>query len=236
MTPCAAILAGGAGTRLSSILGDRPKALAPVLDRPFIYYLLDQLQEAGVKLAILCTGVGAAEIKNELGPWYRDIKLVYSEETSPLGTGGSLRAALPYFNSESVLVLNGDSYCGTPLKNFIHWYEDLKIEAGMLLARTENPSRFGSVSCLNSGRIAAFNEKITGWKNNWVNAGVYLFSKNLLSSLPENKTLSLERQLFPEWARDRRLWGFPVKSSFIDIGTPESFALAQDFFESAVKL
>lgn len=235
MITCAAILAGGAGTRLSSVIGDRPKALALVAGRPFITYLLDKLEKSGIKMTVLCVGFGAAEIRNELGAWYRDMKLVYSEEPSPLGTGGSLRKALPYLNSESILVLNGDSYCGASLKNFIHWYEDLKFEAGILLTESENISRFGSVSIMNDGRIVSFNEKVSDGKSGLINTGVYLFSKNLLIALPENKNISLEREVFPKWSKERKLGGFSVKSPFIDIGTPESYAAAPDFFENSVK-
>lgn len=229
MIPCAAILVGGQGTRLQPVIGKTPKALAEIQGRPFIYYLLDQLQEAGVKMVVLCTGFGAPDIRKKLGDWYGHLKLVYSEETEPLGTGGALRNALPYFNSSSVLVLNGDSYVQTPLLKFVHWFQNQKIEAGMLVAHAHNAARFGQLQLSMGGQIASFSEKSPRGVTSWINAGIYLFSCRLLSTLPA-KAFSLEQRIFPVWAEQNKLYAYQADAPFVDIGTPESFTEAQNFF------
>ncbi len=113
----AVILCGGLGTRLSPVLKDRPKTLAPVSGRPFLAYLLDQLVDAGISDVILATGHFGDQVRDTFQDYYRGLRLSYSQETSPLGTGGALRAAAA--GLESALVLNGDSWCDVNLSEFV---------------------------------------------------------------------------------------------------------------------
>ena len=112
----AAILAGGLGTRLRSVVPDRPKVLAEIGGRPFIEILLDQVAAAGIRTAVLCTGYLGDQIEARLGTRRGPLALRYSREVEPLGTGGALRLALPMLASDTVLVLNGDSYCDADLR------------------------------------------------------------------------------------------------------------------------
>ena len=114
----AVILAGGLGTRLRSVIADRPKVLAEVRGRPFLAYLLDQLIVAGSRSVVLCTGYCGEQILRTFGERYGPLRLSYSQERTPLGTAGALRAGLGQFGSDSVLALNGDSYCSLDLKKY----------------------------------------------------------------------------------------------------------------------
>src|SRR5690349_15097040 len=118
-----AILAGGLGTRLRSVVSDRPKVLALVRGRPFLAYLLDQLGEADIRRVVLLTGYKGEQIEKTFGSRYGNIDLEYSAETEPLGTAGALRLALPKLFANAtvagtVLMLNGDSFCAADLKGF----------------------------------------------------------------------------------------------------------------------
>ena len=93
----AAILAGGLGTRLRSVVADRPEVLAQVGGRPFLAYLLDQLAVSGIKNVVLCTGYLGEQVQAVFGVSYRSLCLSYSPESAPLGTAGALRLALPLF-------------------------------------------------------------------------------------------------------------------------------------------
>src|SRR3989344_3076938 len=106
-----AILAGGLGTRLDSVLPDQQKVLAPVNNHFFLQYLLNQLNEAGFKKVVLCTGYLGDQVERSLGKKYKNINLAYSRENTPLGTGGALRLALPKLKSETILMMSGDSFC-----------------------------------------------------------------------------------------------------------------------------
>src|SRR5258708_8781654 len=106
-----AILAGGLGTRLKIVVPDRPKPIADVQGRPFLTYLLDRLMKADLTDVVLCTGYRADQVRTALGEHYGTLKLNYSQESTALGTAGALRQALPFLNSDIVLVMNGDSIC-----------------------------------------------------------------------------------------------------------------------------
>src|SRR5207249_4136291 len=106
----AAILAGGLGTRLRSVVADRPKVLATVAGRPFLSHLLEQLEASGIRETILLVGFGAGQVRSAFGTRFGDMALSYSVEPEPLGTGGALRNALGHFACDDVLLLNGDSF------------------------------------------------------------------------------------------------------------------------------
>ncbi|MGB9105690.1 MAG: HAD-IIIA family hydrolase, partial [Terriglobales bacterium] len=114
----AAVLAGGLGKRLQSVISDRPKVLAPVAGRPFLAYLLEQLVQAGAGKAVICTGHLAEQVRATFGGSFGPMPLIYSQEQQPLGTAGALRQALPLLDSDPVLVLNGDSYCDVDIAAF----------------------------------------------------------------------------------------------------------------------
>src|SRR4051794_31615921 len=103
----AAILAGGLGTRLRSVVADRPKVLAPVGGKPYLTYLLDQLARAGVREAVLLVGYGADQVRGVFGHECAGIRLAYSAEPEPLGTAGAVRLALPLFSEDTLFLLNG---------------------------------------------------------------------------------------------------------------------------------
>jgi NDP-sugar pyrophosphorylase family protein len=224
----ALILAGGLGTRLRSVLPDLPKLLAPVNGRPFLRYLLDRLERAGVREIILCTGHRAEQIRAEFDRYPTSIRLNFSHETQPLGTGGAVRQALNATDAAEFLVLNGDSYLDCDLRPFIDWHHDHGLPGSLLLTHVDDASRFGTVQTDSRGVIEAFREKEGRAVPGWINAGIYLLSRKLLEPLPQGQAFSMERELFPRWL-ERGLGGYRVKAAFLDIGTPESLAQAEAF-------
>lgn len=224
----AAILAGGLGTRLQSVVADRPKVLATVRGRPFLTYLLDQLATAGVSSVILCVGYMGELVKETLGHKYGSIELIYSQETSQLGTGGALQLALPLFHSESILVMNGDSFCGANLHDFYQWHQLKKAPASLLLAQVADTKRYGRVQVNSEGQITQFEEKGNSEGVGWINAGTYLIQRRLLETIPQGN-ISLERDIFSHWVGNQ-LYGHFSQGEFLDIGTPESYTIAEKFF------
>jgi D-glycero-alpha-D-manno-heptose 1-phosphate guanylyltransferase len=225
----AAILAGGFGTRLKSVVSDKPKVLAEVLGKPFLAYLLEQISSAGIRKVVFCTGYMAGKIRNCFGDSYGPLHILYSRENEPLGTGGALRLALPCFASDIILAMNGDSYTDTDLSSYMNWFFDKDIEASLLLAKVLDASRYGSVIVEGDGIIKAFAEKGVSSGAGWVNAGIYLMRKSLIASIPAGQPYSLEYELFPSLV-EKELYAFCSEGRFIDIGTPESYAVTEDFF------
>jgi len=226
----AVVLAGGLGTRLRSVVADRPKSMALVKGRPYLAYLLDQLVDAQVSTVVLCTGYGADEIWRAFGNVYRDLSLLYSHEQEPLGTAGALRLALPLLGATAALVMNGDSFFNTDLEEFQALHRERQAEGSLLLAQVPDSSRYGLVHTDPADVVIGFDEKGGQGRSGWVNAGVYLLERSLLESIPAGM-VSLENVMFPQWASGGRLRGYRTKGCrFLDIGTPESYAEAQHFF------
>jgi len=228
----AVILAGGLGTRLRSVFSDRPKVLAEVLGRPFLTYLLDQLSSTGIRKVILCTGYMGDKVQEVYGEMYKSLHLFYSQEDEPLGTGGALRLALPLIKSNSVLVMNGDSYIHADLSSYARWFFHIDRNASLLLARVSDIRRYGMVRVEKDESVSAFEEKEKAKGAGWINAGVYLMKTLLLKSIPSGKAFSLEREFFPSLVGNG-LFGYQCKVRFIDIGTPESYIKAENFFSDS---
>ena len=225
----AIILAGGLGTRLRSIIADRPKPLAEIRGRPFLAYLLDQLIASGVNLVVLSTGYFGEQVRAAFGDSYGSLRLLYSQEASPLGTAGALRLALSLFDSDPVLVMNGDSFFEADLTTFWEWHCARTADATLLLAEASDTKRYGRVHVDDAGLVLGFEEKNHNGGAGWINAGVYLLTRRLVETIPANRAVSLEREMFPSWI-GRGLYGYRSKGRFLDIGTPESLAVARDFF------
>jgi NDP-sugar pyrophosphorylase family protein len=224
----AVILAGGLGTRLRERVPDRPKVLAEVGGRPFLAWILDRLAGAGVRTAVLCTGYRGEEVEAALGDRHGPLRLRYSREVTPLGTAGALGLARALFESDPVLVQNGDSYCVADLGQLARAHRDRGAAGTVLLAEVPDAGRFGSVELQADGAVAAFREKGSRGRC-WVNAGTYLLGAELLRSIPPGARASLERDILPSWV-GRGLYGHRAGGPFIDIGTPESYAAAERFF------
>lgn len=225
----AAILAGGFGTRLRSVVSDRPKVLAPVAGRPFLVYLLEQLASASVRSVLLLVGHGAALVRTTLGDRCAGVELRYSEEPSPLGTAGAVRWGLEALEAPTVLLLNGDSYCAVNLTGFFRFHRQHDSQVSLVLARAENTARYGRVAVGNRDQVVRFQEKgVEG--PGWINAGIYLLARRLLEELPASQPLSLEQNLLPAWVVRPGVRGYCSPGRFLDIGTPESYASAERFF------
>ena len=199
----ALILAGGLGTRLEGVVTGIPKVLAPVRGRPFLSYLLHQLQAAGVREVVLCTGYRADQVFETFGTRHEELSLRYSSESRPLGTAGAIRQAIGLVEAERLLVLNGDSYIHNPLEEFHRWHlaRESSFPGSLLLTWSENSARFGTVELGPRAAIRSFHEKRGLSHAGWINGGVYLLRRSLLESIPPDRVISLENEVFPRWLR-----------------------------------
>jgi NDP-sugar pyrophosphorylase family protein len=222
------ILAGGRGTRLSSVVSDRPKVLADVRGRPLLAYLLDSLEKKGFQRVILSIGYMAEMIIQTIGHRHGSLQIDYSVETEPLGTGGGLKLASIQAKSENVLVLNGDSFCGFDAPDLFAFHSAQHASGTIAVIDVADAGRYGRVLLAPDGQILEFLEKTAGGAGS-INAGIYLLKTTLLASLPAGIPLSIERDLFPSLI-GQAFYGFPVSGPFLDIGLPETYAQAADFF------
>lgn len=227
-TCTAMVLCGGLGTRLAGVLTDRPKALAPVGDEPFLFLLLDQLAAAGITRVVLCTGHLGDQIEAVCGPEHAGMALVYSREAAPLGTGGALRKALVHIDDEAVLVCNGDTFVEADLRAFATAAAAAGRPAAMLVANVPDTARFGALTVAPDGAVAAFGEK--GRRGpGAINAGVYLLARTVLATIPDGRPCSLEREVLPRLV-GTGLTAIACHGGFLDIGVPADLARAPAFF------
>ena len=220
------VLCGGAGTRLRPVLADRPKAMALITGSPFLQLLLDRLRCQGVDDVILGTGYMGDKIERYFeGGTKFGIRLHYSRENKPLGTGGALKLAEPLI-SDPVLVLNGDSYAEWALVPMLDLLTAKDADLVIVVQEVADVTRYGSVALNQEGRVTQFVEKGAAAGPGLINAGVYLLRKQIVRELPADTPISLERQVFPRLL-ERKVYGLISKGLFIDIGVPEDFTLAQ---------
>lgn len=224
------ILAGGLGTRLKSVVNDRPKVMALINGRPFLTYILDQINDAGLKNVVLCVGFMGKYIESEIGLTYKDLSLCYSYEYEPLGTGGALRNVNDLISTDNILIMNGDSYCRCNLKGFYLFHKHYDALATLLLTNVNNADRYGQVSIDNCNRIASFIEKGTLKGPGLINAGIYLIKREVILSMPEGRFVSLEKDVFPSMI-EKNFYGFMESAPFLDIGTPEDYSKAECFMQ-----
>ncbi len=223
------ILAGGLGKRLRPAVNHVPKVLAPINGTPFLNYVLDALIEQGGRNVLLCLGYGAAQIQAYYTDRYRPLNLSYAWESEPLGTAGALRYCISQVQSKEVLVLNGDTFCDIDYNLFIAWHRQTQSKASIVLVYKEDVSRFGSVKIDSNDHIIQFHEKNNRSGGGDVSAGVYLFHRQIVESLPAGRPISMEYEALPDLIGSG-LSGYKTASSFIDIGTPKSYRRAQQYF------
>lgn len=224
----AVLLVGGFGTRLRSVVPNAPKPLATVGDKSFLDLLVRQLHIQGIRQLVMCTGYMADQIENHFGdghPW--DVSIQYSKELQPLGTAGAVKLAESHLkNSAEFLVMNGDSFMEVDLDRLLQTHRQRKAIISMAVRRVENAGRYGTVRLEKDGRVSGFLEKTGSEAPGIVNAGVYIFNQEVLQSIPEGPC-SLEKDVFPNLL-SRGVYALEQQGVFIDIGTPEDYARAQE--------
>ncbi len=225
----AMILAGGKGTRLRSVVDDRPKPMAQVAGRPFVEWLLAMLYDQGTRRVVLCTGHLADHVEAYFGDGCRwNMELCYSRDPFPLGTGGAVRRGLDHVRGDRFLVLNGDSYCRFDRGALLRTHMRTGAAATLWLVGADDCRRYGSVRIGPEGAVESFAEKSLDFGTGLVNAGVYLIERRAAETIPTGRAVSLENDVFPALI-GRGLFAVVGESPFTDIGTPESYADAEEF-------
>lgn len=222
------ILCGGRGSRLRSVVSDRPKPMAEINQQPFLDALMGYLFLNGFRRFVLSTGYMAASIRR----YYqkkegRDIR--FCEESAPLGTGGALKKAGRFIKSGYFLALNGDSFCKVDFKKFLAFHNKKKGLASIVVAKNKQNRDCGSVKLDGLNRIISFREK-EGGKNRRISAGIYLFDRKIFSLMPKRGRFSLEYELFPK-LNGKGFYGYMTDNTLVDIGTPDGLKKARLYFK-----
>ncbi|MDD5126720.1 MAG: NDP-sugar synthase [Dehalococcoidales bacterium] len=227
----AVILVGGEGTRLRPLTCNLPKAIVPVLNRPFLEHLLRYLQQHGITDVVLAMGYQPAAIQRCMGDGARlGVRLTYSVEDSPLGTAGAVKLAAARLD-DTFLVLNGDVLTQIDLTAMIKRHREAKPKLSIALTPVDNPTAFGVVETDDSGMVQRFVEKPPPEKvtTNMINAGIYIMEPDVLEMIPTATRFMFERDVFPPLlANGAPVLAYPSQAYWIDIGTPQKYLQAHD--------
>jgi mannose-1-phosphate guanylyltransferase len=225
----AVVLVGGEGSRLRPITSRVPKPAAPLLGRPFISYILENLVRHGVDRVVFSTGYLAAAIEAEVGDGGRyGLEVRYAFEDSPLGTAGAIKNAASELRPGGFLVLNGDILSDADLSAIVAFHRERQAVATLLTTAVDDPSRYGLVDVRADGRVASFVEKPGDeWTGpGLINAGVYVLEHEALDLVPPGREFSIERGVFPSLAASESLYAYVGTGYWLDIGTPQSYLQA----------
>jgi mannose-1-phosphate guanylyltransferase len=222
----AVILAGGEGTRLRPLTNNIPKAMVPVLNRPFLEHVVKYLKRHGIGEIILAVGKSHRKIEDTFADGAQlGVKIIYSVEEFALGTAGAVKNA-GRFLDDSFVVLNGDVFTDVDLNAMIQWHKENAAMVTIALTPVDNPTVYGIVETDNRGRVKGFVEK-PGWDRvttNMVNAGIYVVEPGTLEYIVADSYSMFERDVFPMLiARGCPVYGYPSQGYWIDIGTPQNY-------------
>lgn len=227
----AIILAGGLGTRLRSVVSEVPKCMAPVCDKPFLYYLFTYLKKFNeIDRIILSVGYKYEVILEWLDAQNEfPFEFVFSIENEPLGTGGAIKKALELAKSEQVIVLNGDTLFDVNIAQLIQLHRTNQAVLSIALKPMVDFNRYGNVETNELNQITAFREKMY-CKEGQINGGVYIIDVNLdiMAGLPAK--FSFETDILQPQVANRKIYGFGFDGYFIDIGIPEDYEKANKEF------
>jgi len=226
----AVFLAGGRGTRLQSVVSDRPKPLADINGKPFLYYLLAYFLKYNlIDKIILSIGYKKEMISDYFGTSFQGIPIVYSLEEEPLGTGGAILNSLKYSDSNEILVFNGDSFFELDLNKFVYQSRQRNRPFSIALSEMENFDRYGSVD-FDENYIIKFQEKKFMTKG-FINTGIYLLEKNIFKNYSLGSVFSIESDFLQNFTKEIGISYYIQKAFFVDIGIPEDYYKFIDYIK-----
>lgn len=225
----AILLAGGLGTRLRSVVSDRPKPMALIGDKPFLEYVVCELSRHGITDIIFAVGYKGSMVEEYFGDGSRfemadgqrmTVRYAYEEEL--LGTAGAIKNAGRLVTEDAFFVLNADTLYQIDYGKLVRLQKEKELDMALVLRLVPDVSRYGQ-AVMEDGYLTGFNEKAKEAGPGTINGGVYRMKRELLEDIPEGK-VSLENDMIPKWlSGGMRLGGFVNDGYFIDIGVPEDY-------------
>lgn len=225
------ILAGGLGTRLRQTVPDLPKSMALINGRPFIEYVIRYFKIQGIEKFIFALGYKHGEFEDFLQTVLSPREYILSVEDEPLGTGGAVRLALSNATADNVFVTNGDTLFTADLPSFASFHLERKASCSLSLKPMKDISRFGTVTIDQNSCITQFKEK-QFYTSGLINAGLYALNVQEFTNRSFPDKFSFEKDYLEKYYAERKFFGLPSDSYFIDIGIPEDYFRAQQEFQN----
>ncbi|ESQ54134.1 hypothetical protein EUTSA_v10025578mg [Eutrema salsugineum] len=241
----ALILVGGLGTRLRPLTLSTPKPLVEFANKPMILHQIEALKAAGVTEIVLAINHQQPEVMLNFVKEYEkklEMKITFSQETEPLGTAGPLALARDKLvdeeSSEPFFVLNSDIICEYPLLEMIEFHKTHGAEASIMVTKVDDPSKYGVVVTEEeeeaSARVESFVEKPKHFVGDKINAGIYLLNPSVLDRIELRKT-SIEKEIFPRIASEKKLYAMVLPGFWMDIGQPKDYITGQRMYLDSLR-
>lgn len=224
------ILAGGVGVRLQSILKEVPKSMAIIAEKPFLFYLLKNLEKNNFTHVVLSLGYKSDTIISWIRSQNFSFDLSYVIEDKPLGTGGAIKLAIDKIKSNRFFVINGDTYFDVDFKEIIYFHKEKNAEISIALKYMTDFSRYGTVQLDTNERVVSFKEK-QPMEKGLINGGLYLINKEIFRVLSSEEEFSFEKDILEKHYKDNNFYGLVQDAYFIDIGIPEDYEKADSDFK-----
>ena len=222
------VLAGGYATRLRPLSCSKPKLLFPLVGVPLVDRMAQWFAVGGVAELILAVNHLSDKMRIEVARTKLDTKTVLSVEETPLGTGGPISLAKPLLSKDEILIVaNGDVISDIDLRGLIRAHVESEAKATIALVSAEDPRPFGVATLDSKDQIVGFAEKPdTRHGHGWINAGVYALSPEVVGMIPQGRSVSLEREIFPMIVDQRKMNGWRHTGFWYDIGTVPDYVIA----------
>ena len=222
----AVIMVGGKGTRLRPLTNNCPKPILPILDKPCTEYFIDSLSEAGMEEVIMACGYRSQQVRDALGDGSKQgIKVTYSYEDHPLGTGGALKLIQDKLD-DVFIAINGDNFMDIDFRQMVKEHFASKAAVTISLSTTDNPCEVGIVRLDETGKVLEFKEKPKPEEvfSNILNTGVYVVNRDVLDFAPEDTMYDFSKELIPLlMEKGYRIQGYKDPGHWMDIGRPKDF-------------
>ncbi len=239
----AVIIAGGKGTRLAPLTYGNCKPMLPLIERPFLAWVVERCRLAGITHILMNVHYQAHQVQAYFGDGSKfGVQIRYIVETEALGTAGAMKLAEPYFTGDLLVVFNADILTDLSLQSLIQAHQQLEATATLALARVDNPTAFGLVelapitpSCetgvatVQVQQVRAFREKPSAAEAarlgiDTINAGTYILAPDIFKDYPVGVPLSFEQTVFPQLLEQGQLMaGFVWEGYWLDLGTPAKY-------------
>jgi mannose-1-phosphate guanylyltransferase len=229
MKTSAILLVGGMGTRLMPLTSKTPKPMLQVAGVPFTEHQIRKAAQAGISEIVLATSYKAELFEPYFGDGAKfGINIKYAVEESALGTGGGIRNAAALLDDcDQVVIFNGDVLSGHDLKAQLEFHKKHQADITLYLTQVEDARAYGCVELLENKQIKSFLEKMENPISNLINAGCYIFNRQIIDKIPQDKVVSVERDTFPNLlANNAKVFGYLDNSYWLDIGTPAALVKA----------
>src|SRR5438128_8524722 len=234
----AVVMAGGEGSRLRPLTINRPKPMVSIVNKPCLGHIFDLLKRHGITSAFVTLQYLASQIQDSFGDGGSvGMRLKYSIEETPLGTGGSVRQIGDALD-DTFLVISGDALTDIDLSAVIKFHKERRAAVTLTLVHVPNPLDYGVVITQEDGRISKFLEKPSWGEvfSDTINTGIYVIEPRVLERYRPGEQFDFSKDLFPALLSEGEpLYGYIAQGYWTDVGSISEYARANaDLLEGKV--